>query len=159
GPRGIRFTIETAEANVEVNDAIFKFPANKASIVRAIMAGPSAISAATAGKAPARAPGKAATPAVDSGVISGLGVRNIGSAVMSGRISAVTGVEEGGKTTLYVGAASGGVWKSLDSGTTFKPVFDKEAVQSIGAISIDPSNPKIVWVGTGESWTRNSASI
>jgi len=159
GPRGIHFTIDAAEANIEVNDEIFKFPANKASIVRSIMPGPSAISAAAASKAPARPAGKAAAPVVDSGVISGLGVRNIGSAVMSGRISAVTGVDEGGKTTLYVGAASGGVWKSLDSGTTFKAVFDKEAVQSIGAISIDPSNPKIVWVGTGESWTRNSASI
>ena len=60
---------------------------------------------------------------------------------------------------VFVGAASGGVWKSLDGGTTFKPVFDKEPVQSIGAIALDPSNEKIVWVGTGEGWTRNSASI
>ena len=53
-------------------------------------------------------------------------------------------------------AASG---SSLDSGTTFTPVFDKQPVQSIGAIAIDPSNPQTVWVGTGESWTRNSVSI
>ena len=66
---------------------------------------------------------------------------------------------EGGKTTVFVGAASGGVWKSLDGGTTFKPVFDKQPVQSIGAITIDPTNPKTVWVGTGEAWTRNSVSI
>jgi len=78
---------------------------------------------------------------------------------MSGRISAVTGFNEGGKTTLFVAAASGGVWKSMDSGTTFKPVFDKQSVQSIGAIAIDPKNTKTIWVGTGESWTRNSASI
>src|SRR6185312_448423 len=66
---------------------------------------------------------------------------------------------ENGKTLLFVGAASGGVWKSSDGGTTFKPVFDKERVQSIGAITIDPTNPKTIWVGTGEGWTRNSTSI
>ena len=102
----------------------------------------------------------AAPPAVDSGAISGLGARNIGSAAMSGRIAAVAGrVEDDGKVTLFVGAASGGVWKSLDGGTTFKPVFDKQPVQSIGAIALDPSDPKVVWVGTGESWTRNSVSV
>jgi hypothetical protein len=51
------------------------------------------------------------------------------------------------------------VWKSQDGGTTFKPVFDKQPVQSIGAIAIDPKNPKTVWVGTGEAWTRNSVSV
>ncbi len=102
----------------------------------------------------------APAPVVDSAVISGLGARNIGAAVMSGRIAAVTGrAEDDGKITLYVGAASGGVWRSLDSGTTFKPIFDKQPTQSIGAIALDPSNPKVVWVGTGESWTRNSVSV
>lgn len=97
---------------------------------------------------------------INSAAISGLGVRNIGSATMSGRVAAVTGrVEKDGKTTLFVGAASGGVWKSLDGGTTFKPVFDREPVQSIGALALDPTNPKVVWVGTGEAWTRNSTSI
>ncbi len=95
-----------------------------------------------------------------SATVSGLGARNIGSAAMSGRIAAVAGRQEpDGKVTLFVGAASGGVWKSQDGGTTFKPVFDRELVQSIGAIALDPSNPKVVWVGTGESWTRNSVSI
>src|SRR5712675_2317775 len=94
----------------------------------------------------------------DSDTISGLGSRNIGSAAMSGRIAAVTAVKEDGRLTVYVGAASGGVWKSVNGGTTFKPVFDKQPVQSIGAIAIDPKNPKTVWVGTGESWTRNSVS-
>jgi photosystem II stability/assembly factor-like uncharacterized protein len=78
---------------------------------------------------------------------------------MSGRVSAVAAFVEGGKTTLYVGAASGGVWKSPDGGMTFKPVFDKEPVQSIGAIAVDPSKTSTVWVGTGEAWTRNSVSI
>ena len=108
------------------------------------------------------APTFAADPAVrfDDGAISGLGARNIGSAQMSGRIAALDAVNDAsGKLTLYVGAASGGIWKSLDGGTTFKPVFDHEAVQSIGAVTIDPKHPKTIWVGTGEVWTRNSVSI
>src|SRR5208282_2847713 len=96
---------------------------------------------------------------VDSDTISGLGARNIGSAEMSGRVAAVAAVKEKGRLTVYVGAASGGVWKSMNGGTTYKPVFDKQPVQSIGAIAIDPSAPKTVWVGTGEAWTRNSVSI
>jgi photosystem II stability/assembly factor-like uncharacterized protein len=97
---------------------------------------------------------------IDSGTISGLGARNIGSAAMSGRISALAGYNDAsGKVTLFVGAASGGVWKSTDGATTFKPVFDDQPVQSIGAIALDPSHPQNVWVGTGESWTRNSVSV
>src|SRR5438046_7501446 len=96
----------------------------------------------------------------NSATISGLGARNIGSAAMSGRVSAIAGTKEpSGKITLFVGAASGGVWKSDDGGTRYRPVFDEQAVQSIGAIAIDPKNNKNVWVGTGESWTRNSVSI
>jgi photosystem II stability/assembly factor-like uncharacterized protein len=78
---------------------------------------------------------------------------------MSGRIAAIAAVHEGDRLTVYIGAASGGVWKSTNGGTTFKPVFDKQPVQSIGAIAIDPTNPKVVWVGTGESWMRNSVSV
>jgi len=96
---------------------------------------------------------------VDSETISGLGARNIGSAAMSGRIAALAAVHEGPRLTIYVGAASGGVWKSTNGGTTFKPVFDKQPVQSIGAVTIDPKNPKVIWVGSGESWMRNSVSI
>jgi photosystem II stability/assembly factor-like uncharacterized protein len=96
---------------------------------------------------------------VDSETTSGLGARNIGSAAMSGRVDAVAAVHEGDRLTVYVAAASGGVWKSMNGGTTFKPVFDKQDVQSIGAIAIDPKDPKTVWAGTGEGWTRNSTSI
>ena len=106
------------------------------------------------------APPVTAPPVIDSGAISGLGARNIGSAAMSGRISALAGHRDSsGKVTLLVGAASGGVWKSTDGATTFKPVFDEQPVQSIGAIAIDPSHPMNVWVGTGEAWTRNSVSV
>jgi photosystem II stability/assembly factor-like uncharacterized protein len=95
----------------------------------------------------------------DAGTVSGLPARNIGSAMMSGRIAAVAATTENGRLTVFAGAASGGVWKSVNGGTTFKPVFDLANVQSIGSVAIDPSNSKNVWVGTGESWVRNSVSI
>ena len=95
----------------------------------------------------------------DSATISGLPIRNIGSAAMSGRVAAVDAVEKDGRITVFAGAASGGVWKSVNGGTTFKPVFDRQPVQSIGAITIDKSNPHTIWVGTGEAWTRNSVSV
>ena len=94
---------------------------------------------------------------IDSYTFGGLSARAIGPAVMSGRIAAIDAVA-GDPRTVYVGAASGGVWKSDDSGITFKPVFDDHP-QSIGAIRIDPTDPETVWVGTGESWVRNSVSI
>ncbi|HEV2063598.1 MAG TPA: hypothetical protein VGS00_03510, partial [Thermoanaerobaculia bacterium] len=158
GPRTARITIERAEANVAADDAVFHFPPAGSTIPRVIQAAPSASGAAAAAT---KAPPPAATgaPVFDAGALSGLGARNIGSATMSGRVSAVAARNEGGKTTLFVGAASGGVWKSIDGGTTFKPVFDKTPVQSIGSIAIDPSNPKTVWVGSGESWMRNSVSV
>ena len=111
------------------------------------------------GSTPAAPARPAGPPRFDSDTISGLGARNIGSAVMSGRIAALAAVHEGQRLTVYVGAASGGVWKSVNGGTNYKPVFDKQPAQSIGAIAIDPTNPKVVWVGTGEPWTRNSVSI
>ncbi len=103
-----------------------------------------------------------ATPKVDSYTFGGLRARALGPATMSGRISSLDGVsadpENGSPMTLWVGTASGGVWRSEDAGTTFSAVFDDHP-QSIGALRIDPSDPQTVWVGTGESWTRNSVSI
>lgn len=93
----------------------------------------------------------------DSYTFGGLSARALGPAAMSGRIAALDAVDDG-QLTIYVGAASGGVWKSEDSGTTFSPVFD-EHTQSIGAIVIDPNNKETVWVGTGEPWIRNSVSV
>src|SRR5919109_1330391 len=104
-------------------------------------------------------PGRRSKPTWHSTTSASRGARNIGSAAMSGRIAALDAVHEGDRLTIYVGAASGGVWKSMNGGTTFKPVFDKQPVQSIGAVTIDPTNPKVIWAGTGESWTRNSVSI
>ena len=112
---------------------------------------------------PAASQTPAPTPApeavkVDSDTISGLDARQIGPAVMGGRVAAIDAAWEGNRVTVYVGSASGGLWKSANGGTTFKPVFDKHT-QSIGAVAVDPSNPKTVWVGTGESWVRNSVSV
>jgi photosystem II stability/assembly factor-like uncharacterized protein len=118
-----------------------------------------ALVAAMSGNAFAQATPLAGAAKVDSETISGLGARNIGSAAMSGRIAAIAAVHEGNRLTVYLGSASGGVWKSENGGTTYKPVFDKEPVQSIGAVAIDPTNPKVIWVGSGEAWTRNSVSI
>jgi photosystem II stability/assembly factor-like uncharacterized protein len=95
----------------------------------------------------------------DAATVSGLPARNIGSATMSGRVAAIDAIEQDGRITVFVGSASGGVWKSVNGGTTYKPVFDRESVQSIGAVAIDPSNPKTVWVGSGEAWVRNSVSV
>jgi photosystem II stability/assembly factor-like uncharacterized protein len=94
---------------------------------------------------------------IDSGTFGNMQARSIGPAVMGGRIAALDAVMED-RLTVYVGAATGGLWKSIDGGTTFKPVFDKYT-QSIGAVTIDKNNPKVVWVGTGESWVRNSVSV
>jgi len=97
------------------------------------------------------------TVKLDSNSFGAIEARHIGPAVTSGRIAAIDGVASDPRI-LYVGSAGGGVWKSINAGTTFKPVFDKYT-QSIGAVTIDQAHPDTVWVGTGESWTRNSTSI
>ena len=94
---------------------------------------------------------------LDSSTLGGLRARAIGPAVMGGRIAAIDGTGDS-PATIYVGAASGGVWKSTDHGTSFKPVFDQH-IQSVGAIAIDKAKPETVWVGTGESCVRNSVSV
>ncbi|HWJ20731.1 MAG TPA: hypothetical protein VNS52_00130 [Gemmatimonadaceae bacterium] len=75
-----------------------------------------------------------------------------------GRVSAITGVP-GDAHTWYLGNASGGVWKSSDSGATFRPVFDKQPVQAIGALAVAPSRPHTVWAGTGEAWAIRDADV
>ncbi len=97
------------------------------------------------------------SPVITSDTFGGIQARAIGPATMSGRISAIDAVPTD-PLTIYVGSASGGVWKSVDAGTSFAPVFD-EHTQSIGAITVDPTDPATVWVGTGESWVRNSVSV
>ena len=95
---------------------------------------------------------------IDSDTFGGYQARALGPAAMGGRIADLDAVVDK-RLTIYIGSAGGGVWKSADAGITFKPVFDKQPGLSIGAVKIDPNDPKTVWVGTGESWTRNSVSV
>jgi photosystem II stability/assembly factor-like uncharacterized protein len=74
------------------------------------------------------------------------------------RIAAVAGVP-GDPSTYYAGAASGGVWKSTDGGNRWTPVFDKQPVAAIGALAVAPSDPSMVWAGTGEAWTIRDADV
>ncbi|PKP29459.1 MAG: hypothetical protein CVU00_15500, partial [Bacteroidetes bacterium HGW-Bacteroidetes-17] len=87
-----------------------------------------------------------------------LSARHIGPALMSGRINDME-THPTNPRIIYTGTAGGGVWKSNDAGTTFNPIFD-DYCQSIGAIALDPNDPdNIIYVGTGETWPRNSVSI
>ena len=86
---------------------------------------------------------------------SGLKFRLIGPAVASGRVIAVA-VNPKNKFEYYVGVASGGVWKTVNDGTSWTPVFDKEGSYSIGWVTLDPNDPAVVWVGAGESNSQRS---
>ncbi len=99
-----------------------------------------------------------AAPAFDPTLLAGLRARSIGPSVVSGRVAAVEAVASN-PSIVYVGAAAGGVWKSLDAGLTWEPIFDDQEVASIGAIATHPQSPDIVWVGTGEANPRNSVSL
>jgi photosystem II stability/assembly factor-like uncharacterized protein len=88
---------------------------------------------------------------------NGLRLRSIGPAFTSGRISGFA-VDPGNHTRYYVAVASGGVWKTTNAGTTWTPIFDNEASYSIGAIALDPKNPLVVWVGTGENNSQRSVA-
>src|SRR5205085_11578366 len=89
--------------------------------------------------------------------LKNLEFREIGPATMGGRIDDFA-VVESNPNIVFVGVASGGVWKTTNNGTTWTPVFDKEAVSTIGDIAIAPSDPSVVWVGTGEPNNRQSSS-
>jgi len=81
--------------------------------------------------------------------------RNIGPGGMSGRVTAID-VVTSNPDVMYVGTASGGLWKSTSGGIKWDPIFDKEVTASIGAVAIQQSNPSVIWVGTGEGNPRNS---
>jgi photosystem II stability/assembly factor-like uncharacterized protein len=97
------------------------------------------------------------SPTPDARLLGALKLRAIGPANMSGRITDIAVVEQR-PTTMYVASASGGLWKTINNGTTWQCVFEKEATISLGAVAVCPSRPEIVWVGTGEANPRNSVS-
>jgi photosystem II stability/assembly factor-like uncharacterized protein len=105
--------------------------------------------------APAAAPTSASAHAA---ALKSLTWRAIGPANMSGRVTAVHGVP-GNPKVFYVAGADGGVWKTTNGGTTFRGIFENQPVYSVGAIALAPSDPNVIWVGTGEGDPRNSASF
>jgi photosystem II stability/assembly factor-like uncharacterized protein len=90
--------------------------------------------------------------------LNGLQLRGIGPAISSGRISDIA-VDPDDHSRWFVTVASGGVWRTTNSGTTWKPIFDDEGSYSIGCVTIDPENPNVVWVGTGENNSQRSVSF
>ncbi|MCK6541581.1 hypothetical protein L6Q79_02735 [bacterium] len=99
-----------------------------------------------------------ATAQYDSSLFSGMKARSIGPAGMSGRIASIDAVKCD-PNIIYVGAATGGVWKSINGGITWNSIFDDQSTGSIGSVAIFQKNPNIVWVGTGESNVRNSVGV
>ncbi len=94
---------------------------------------------------------------IDPEMLAGMAARSIGPAGMSGRIADIEAVESNPEI-VYVGTATGGVWKSANGGLTFEPLFDDQPVHAIGAVEVYQASPDIVWVGTGEGNPRNSVS-
>ncbi|MDH3734149.1 MAG: hypothetical protein OEU54_11470 [Gemmatimonadota bacterium] len=82
--------------------------------------------------------------------------RQIGPTIMGGRVADLA-VVESNPSTFYVGTATGGVWKTINGGTTFEPIFDDQPTASVGDITVAPSNPNVVWVGSGEPQNRQSS--
>ena len=90
--------------------------------------------------------------------LDGLSYRFIGPAGMGGRITDVESVP-GKPHIAYVGTGGGGLWKTVNAGTTWTPIFERQGTFSIGDIALDPQNPETIWVGTGEANPRNSVSF
>ena len=99
----------------------------------------------------------ASKSAFDTISLSGLRFRSIGPAQPSGRISDFA-VNPDNTKEYYVAVSSGGVWKTINSGTTYTPIFDGEGSYSIGCVTLDPNNSNIVWVGTGENNNQRSVA-
>src|SRR5438309_3533407 len=114
---------------------------------------------ATTAAAPPLAPSLAAqgTQPLDSTLLAGFRWRNLGPANMGGRVSSVVGIPSPSKT-FFVAGAAGGIWKTTNAGTSFRPVFDNQPCISMGELAIAPSDTLQVWAGTGEEDSRNTIS-
>src|SRR6185503_10964670 len=109
--------------------------------------------------APKASPSPAAPtgPRVDALALKALKARSIGPAVMGGRVSDIA-LDPKDPYTFYVALGTGGLMKTADNGGSFDGVFEKEAVAAVGAVAVAPSDPKVVWLGSGEANDRNSSS-
>ena len=114
-----------------------------------------AVSAQSRRPAPA-SPAPTPAPLVSAAGLKALKAREIGPAVMGGRVSDIA-LDPADPHTFYVALATGGLMKTTDGGGSFKAVFEHESVASTGAVAVAPSNPKVVWLGTGEANDRNSS--
>ncbi|HET7437188.1 MAG TPA: hypothetical protein VFN10_20945 [Thermoanaerobaculia bacterium] len=95
---------------------------------------------------------------IDPELLAGMKARSIGPAGMSGRVASIDAVESN-PDIVYVGAATGGLWKSTNGGLSFTPLFDDQPVAAIGSVAVFQASPETVWVGTGEGNPRNSMSV
>src|SRR5579859_7959030 len=99
--------------------------------------------------------GQASGQSLDSATVAGFRWRTVGPANFMGRVSDVVGIP-GPSKTLYVAAAGGGIWKSMNNGISWKPIFDDQNIISMGMLAIAPSDTNVVWAGTGEPNSRNT---
>ena len=120
------------------------------SLLPAVLMWPSVVSAQSGRQAASSA------TVMDTMALKGLKWRHVGPE--GNRVTSVTGVT-GDRNTYYAGAASGGLWKTTDAGTTWKPVFEEQEVSSIGSLAVAPSDPNVVWAGTGEPFIRSNISV
>src|SRR5688572_30614927 len=102
-------------------------------------------------------PAEIKNPLLKSETYSALGFRSLGPAVTSGRISDIV-VNPKQPSVWYIAVASGGVFKTINAGTTFEPIFDKAGAYSIGCLALDKSNPNVIWVGSGENNNQRSVA-
>jgi len=133
-----------------------------ATLLIAAGAGPLLAQGAVQGIAgPAGGPRAAETPPVNATsdpLLRGFQWRSIGPLTMGGRADEVAVVESDPRV-FYIGYATGGLWKTVNAGTTFEPIFDTYSTASIGSVAVSQSNPNVVWVGTGEGNNRQSSSF
>src|SRR5262245_59452764 len=108
------------------------------------------ILSAEKGSKPSRSSAKGAETRLKSDTFTGLAFRGIGPAVTSGRVGDIA-IHPTDRNTWYVVAASGGVWKTINAGVTWTPIFDGEGSYSIGSVTVVPKHHMVIWVGTGET--------
>src|SRR6266513_6153615 len=110
---------------------------------------PAAVASPIASPSVTATPSAVAPPLTDT-LFKNLKARSIGPAVMGGRVTDIA-IDPRNPFVFYVGVGHGGVFKTNDNGVSFDPIFDKQPVLSIGAIAVAPSDPDVIWVGTGEA--------